>query len=84
MITYKYQQQKSRPRRPSGPCAANAALSKNLGKAVVVVAAVLGSEIADALTMSSSVTRGTRASGPAKHGDSPKELAPDRQTRLKS
>ena len=74
-------QQPPRRRRPD-QYAANAASLGNLGKAVVVVAAVLGSETAEVLVMPSSVTRGTKASRSAKHGHSPRELATDSQTRL--
>ena len=74
MLTYKYQQ----PR----PYAANAGPSRNLGKAVVVVAAVLGSETVEAVVTPSLITHGTKASGSAKHGRSPRELAADSRTRL--
>ena len=74
MLTYKYQQ----PR----PYAANAGPSRNLGKVVVVVAVVLGLETVEALVMPSSVTHGTKASGSAKHGRIPRELAADSRTRL--
>ena len=50
--------------------APNAAPSGNLAKPVVAVAAVLGSETAEVLVTQNVVTRGTRASGPAKHGRS--------------
>ena len=73
----------SRRRRPLSPYAINVAPSRNLEKAVVVVAAVLGSETVEVPATPSSVTRGTRASGSAKHGRSPRELAADSQTRLK-
>ena len=66
----------------SSPYAANVAASGNLGKAVVVLAAVPGSETVEALVTPSVVTRGTRAYKSAKHGRSPRELAPDSQTRL--
>ena len=66
----------------SGLHAANAVPSRNLGKAVVVVAAVPGSETAEVLATPSSVTRGSRASMSAKHERSPRELAPDSQISL--
>ena len=59
-------------RRPSVQYAPNAASSRNLGKAVVVVAAVLGSETAEVLVTQNSVARGTRASRPAQHSLSPR------------
>ena len=62
--------------------AANVVASGNLGKVVVVVAAVPGSETAEVLVTPSSVTRGTRAYRAAKHGYSPRELVVDSQTRL--
>ena len=62
----------------------NAASSGNLGKSVVAVAAVLGSEIAELLATPSLITRGTRASGPAKHWYSPRQPSADSQTRLNS
>ena len=80
MTAYEYQQPWRR--RQSGPYAANAVTSPNLAKTVVVVAAVLGSESAEGVVTSSLVTRGTRASRPAKYGRSPRELAVDSQTRL--
>ena len=79
MPTCKYQQSR---RRPSGPYATNVAKSQNPGKAVVVVAAVLGPETAEMLGTSGSITRGTKASRSAKHGLSPRELAADSQSRL--
>ena len=67
-LTNEHQQPR---RRPSVPYVSNAAPSRNLGKAVVAVAEVLGSETAEVLvTQKAVVTRGTRASGPAKHGRS--------------
>ena len=54
----------------SSPYAANVAASENLGKLVAVLAVVLGSESAEVLVTPSFVTRGTRASRPAKHGHS--------------
>ena len=50
MPTYTLQQP---GRRPSVPYAPNAAPLQNLGKAVVVVAAVLGSETVEVLVMPS-------------------------------
>ena len=79
MLTCKYQQ--SRLRWSPSPYAANAAASGNLGKAVVVVAAVPGSEIVELLVTPSAATRGTKASKSAKHGRSPRELTTDSQTR---
>ena len=77
---HKYHQPRPR-RRPSGPNAANAAPLRNLGKAVAVVAAVLGPETADVL-VTSLITRGTKASRSAKYVRNPRELAADSQTRL--
>ena len=56
--------------RPSFPYAPNAAPSGDPAKAVVVVAAVLGSEIAAVLITAKLSTGGTRAWRPAKHGHS--------------
>ena len=64
-------QQPPRRLQPSVRYAANAASSRNLGKAVVAVAAVLGSETAEVLVTPSLITRGTRASGYAKDDCSP-------------
>ena len=66
MLTYKSQQ--SRPQGASGPYAANAVPSVNLGKVVVVVAAVPGSKTVEVLVTQDFSTRGTRAYTPAKHG----------------
>ena len=60
-------------RRSSVPYVANAAPSRNLAKAVVVVAEVLGSEIAEALVTQNFVTRGTRVSRLANHVHSPRQ-----------
>ena len=79
MPTYTHQQPRQRA---SVSYAPNVASSKNLGKAVVAVAVVLGSETAEVLVVPSSVTRGTKASRPAKHGHNLRELATDSQTRL--
>lgn len=56
--------------RPSVPCAANTALSRNPGIEVVVVAVVLGLQTAGVANF---ITRGTRASKPAKQRLSPRE-----------
>ena len=69
MFTYAHQQPR---RRPSVPYAPNAALSRNPGKIVAVVAVVLGSETAEGMGTLSLITRGTRASRPAKHWGSPR------------
>ena len=74
--------QQSRRQRPSSPYAANAVPSRNLGKEVVAVAVVLGSETVDVLVMSGSITRGMKASRSAKHGRGPRKLSADSQTRL--
>ena len=68
MLTH--DQQQLLRRQASVPYVPNAAPSRNLAKAVVVVAEVLGSEIAEALVTQNFVTRGTRAFGLAKHGRS--------------
>ena len=60
--------QQPRQRLPSVTHARNAGPSRNLGKAVVVVTAVLGSETAEELVTQKAVTRGTRASALAKYG----------------
>ena len=67
----------------SVPYVANVELSGNLVRAVVVVAAVLGSDTAEALGTPRTVTRGTRGSRSAKYGRSLRELAASSQTRLK-
>lgn len=54
--------------RPSVPYAPNVAPSTNPAKEVVVVAVVLGSKTVEVLAKHNTVTRGTRASGLAKHG----------------
>ena len=60
------------PRRtPSVQFAPHVSPSVNPAKRVVVVAGALGSEPAEVLTTHKLSTRGTRAFGPAKHGDSP-------------
>ena len=79
--THMYTHQQPR-RRPQVPYAPNVAPSRNLGKVVVVVAAVLGPETVEVLVTPNLVTRGTRASRSAKHGRSPRELLGDSQTRL--
>ena len=53
--------------------APNVASSRNLGKLVVAVAAVLGSNNADMLVTPSLVTRGMKASRFAQHKRSPRE-----------
>ena len=63
-------QQARRRRRPSVPYVPNVAPLGNLGKAVVAVAVVLGSETAEVLATQKYATHGTRASGPAKRGHS--------------
>ena len=80
MPTYTHEQSR---RRQSVWYAADAASSRNPGKTVVALAVVLGSETAEVLVTSSSVTLGTRAFRCVKHGRSPRELAADSQTRLK-
>ena len=60
-------------RRLSVPFAPHVSPSVNPAKGVVAVAAVLGSEPVEALTTAKLSTRGTRAFGPAKHGDSPRQ-----------
>ena len=60
-----------RRRRPSLRYAPNAASSRNLGKAVVAVAAVRGSKAVEVLVRQDFSTLGTRACMPVKHGDSP-------------
>ena len=57
-------------------------LSRNLGKAVVALVAVLGSKTAGVLTTPSLITRGIRVSGSAKHGHSLRELTADSLTQL--
>ena len=56
MLTYEHQQPQLQ--RPSGPYAANAAPSRNLERAVVAVAEVLGSGSVEVLVTQSSFTRG--------------------------
>ena len=56
-------------RRPSVPFAPHVPPFVNPGKGVAVVAVALGSEPAEVLATETLVTRGTRAFGPAKHGD---------------
>ena len=63
----------SPPRQKSVPLVPHAAPSRNLGKAVVVVAEVLGLETAEVVVTPTLVTRGPRASGPAEHGSSPSQ-----------
>ena len=53
-------------RRPSVPCVLNAAPSRNQARRVVAVLVALGSETAGVLATPSAITRGMRASGPAK------------------
>ena len=60
-------------RRPPGPYAANAVPSRNLGKAVVAVVVVLGSETAEVLVTQNCVTLGMRAYRCAKHGHSSRQ-----------
>ena len=69
-------------RRPLVSYVPNAAPSRNLGKAVVAVAAVLGSKTVEALVTQDFSTRGTRAYMPAKHRDSPGQPSVSRQTLL--
>ena len=57
-------------RRPSVPFAPHVSPPVNPAKAVVVVAVALGSEPAEVLAAHKFSTPGTRAFGPAKHGDS--------------
>ena len=61
--------------------APDAVPSRKAEKTVVVVAEVLGSEAVEALSTQNIVTRGTKASGPVKHGRSSRELVADGQTR---
>ena len=65
--TCKYQQPRGQP---SVPYVSSAASSGDPAKAVVAVAAVLGSEIAAVLVTAKLSTGGTRACRPAKHGHS--------------
>ena len=78
-----YKNQQPRRQRPPSPNATNVAPSRNLGKEVVAVTVVLGSETVDVLITPSSVTRGMKASRSAKYGCSPRKLSADSQTRLK-
>ena len=74
-----------RRRRPAAVLhAANAAPSRNLGKAVVAVAVALGSGAAEVLVTQNLVTRGTRVSGSAKHGHSSRLPWADSQTLINS
>ena len=63
-------QQPRRRRTTSDPHAADVASSRNPGKLAVAVAAVLGSGTAEVPVTQKAITRGTRASGPAKQGRS--------------
>ena len=65
MLTYEHQQPQLQ--RPSGPYAANAAPSRNLERAVVAVAEVLGSETAEVWVTQTFTTVGTRVFRYAKH-----------------
>ena len=56
-------------RRPSVPFAPHVSPSVNPAKGVVVVAVALGLETAEVLANYKLSTRGTRAFGPARHGD---------------
>ena len=67
-----YPHKRSQRRQPVW-CAPSAEPSRNLGKSVVVVAEVLGFETAEVVVTPSSITRGTGASGSAKHGRSPRQ-----------
>ena len=67
MLTYEHRQSQ---RRLSVLYAPNAAPWRNLGNAVVAVAAVRGSKAAEVLATQDFGTRGTRAHMPAKHGRS--------------
>ena len=58
-------------RRPSVMFAPHVSPFVNPGKGVAVVAVDLGSEPVEVLATHKLSTRGTRAFGPAKHGDSP-------------
>ena len=81
---YMYTHEQSR-RRQSVWYATNAAPSRNLGKSVVVVAVVLGSDTAEVPITPIFIARGTRASRPAKHGrSSRRQPSADRQTRFNS
>ena len=60
-------------RRSSAPRVPNAAPSVKPEKSVVAVAEVLGSATAEVLGTRNPITRGTRASGYAKHGRSPRQ-----------
>ena len=57
-------------RQPLMSHVSNVALSKNPAKLVAVVVGVLGLETVEVVATPSLVTRGLRASGPAKHGRS--------------
>ena len=70
MLTYEHLQPRRRQAYPHAP---NAVLSENPARLVVAVAAVLGSETAEVLVTQKFITRGTRASRPAKHGRSPRD-----------
>merc|ERR1712032_1532293 len=71
-------------RRPQVPYATNVAPSPNLGKVVAAVAVVLGSETVEVLLTASLITRGTRASRPAKYCHSSSQPSADGHTRLNS
>ena len=60
-------------RRPSVPFAPHVPPSVNPAKPVAVVVVALGSEGAEVLATGRLITRGTRASGPAKRGASPRQ-----------
>ena len=79
-----YGHQHPRRRRQLVPHAANAAASRNPGNAVVAVAVALGPEIAEVLVTPSSITRGTRAFGPANNGHSSRQPWVDNQMLLNS
>ena len=65
-----FEHQQPQRRRPSVTYVPNVAPSRDLVKAVVAVAVVLGSETAEVLVTQNFVIRGTRASRSAKHGRS--------------
>ena len=67
---------------PEPRYAPNVASSRDLVNVVVVVAMDLGFETAEPVAMTSSATRGTKASGCANRECSPRELAADSQTML--
>ena len=56
--------------RNSVQCAPNVGSQRNLGKLVVVALVVLGLETAEVLVTQNSITRGTMACSPVRHGHS--------------